>query len=300
MLTLDDLEQKFYQNKWLSSGKPIEGDNLFPNPSVEVDTASIDSTATQATISSSADAISGWPINGTKSLKMVAGTGLSTGAARQKFQNRLAANPGDVFSASAWFRNATGVARECILYIRFYDALPTDVAAGNTLATVTSGTVSYADGQIFKLVVENAVAPAGTQSVGLLFIWNNAAVLGEIVYVDSIMLNRGPVVNSYFDGNSIKSSWSGIPHNSLSSFVDSNTKSENFLELDFWSKTSGLVPADKFSISDHQLASLRISEASGGSMSDLLRSYYSRQSGLPVGRSLADHKYQYFRTQLGV
>lgn len=191
-------------------------ENLFPNPSVENGTFAINSTTSQATISSASDTATGWPVSGTKSLKMVGVTVGGSGAARQNYADRVAATEGDVFSASAIFRNITGISRNCFVYIRFYDALPTDSSPGTALATAIPGSTALANNEIKLVKNENAIAPAGTKSVGILFVWNTIAAAGETIYVDGVMLNKGPTVNPFFDGQMAGYEWSGTANASVS------------------------------------------------------------------------------------
>lgn len=61
-----------------------------------------------------------------------------------------------------------------------------------------------------------------------------------------------------------------------------------------WASTSGLTPASRFSVADHQLAALRASEGKpNGSRDDLLFLFYSRQSGLSGMKSRSDHEKKY-------
>lgn len=320
MLSIGELERKFYQERYapgLSTGRVVERENLFPNPNM-VDISGC-SPHVSTTITVSTDVAPGWPKNGTTSLKVTSTAVNSSTSARQHYSRRVPASIGESFSASAWFQNATGVAADCILYVRFFDAEPTDNAVGNIIATAAT-TVNIPNGSNSNLIVENAVAPAGTKSVGLIFVCPSDTI-GDSFYVDRVILNKGSQVIPYFDGNSAdfdngSYEWESTVNNSVSRLYvpepvvagtefttripDINSRNSEYLERSYWAKTSGLTPVEKYSIADHQMASLKASEGMNGTINDLLNNFFRRQSGLPASASASDHELAFYQNKLGV
>lgn len=129
--------------------------------------------------------------------------------------------------------------------------------------------------------------------------------------VRGVSVVKGTQPGPFFSGNSKDSFFTGTPSsNSLtvkSRMVNTRSRSQGYLEYEYWAARSGLTPKEKFSITDHELFGLRaehVVEAGENpnllTIADLRLARFRRLSGLGPGKSISDYMRAYYKTTLGL
>ncbi len=129
------------------------------NPFGEGAAARVSRSAATPTIAT--DTFTGWPLQGTKSHKLVA-TGTGAGTVGLPNADRPAAAAGDIWSASCTIRNSAAGSRTIQLLIVFYDTA--GATLGTALATATTS-ATFTAAEVKTLTVTSLAAPASTASV---------------------------------------------------------------------------------------------------------------------------------------
>jgi hypothetical protein len=119
------------------------------------------------------------------------------------------------YAASAYFRAAAS-GRTTAIYIRWYNSGGTTVSTstGDTGTDVTTG---------FTRVSTVATAPATAAYAAVRVEVQSTGGASEVHYVDSVLLEKSPVVGDYFDGSMSRDTvddyvWAGTAHGSISAY----------------------------------------------------------------------------------
>lgn len=123
--------------------------------------------------------------------------------------------PGDVWSAAALVGEVSS-GMQGRLRIRFVD-----FQAGPVLVTLATYTADYSGANYQRLLLENLVAPSGSDVVMLSCLLreptgSTAATGLNQAKFDDVLLTDGPVAVPTFDGDSGNARWLGVPHASPS------------------------------------------------------------------------------------
>jgi hypothetical protein len=134
------------------------------------------------------------------------------------------------YSAAAMFRPG-GTTRNSRVYIDFRDA------GGARISSVPGPDAAEVSGAWVRATVNNLIAPPGAVQAGIIAETGNADLIGEIHYVDQLIVVQAEAVPDYFDGDTAGYRWTGDRHNSTSA-----PRPRNRLPLDL--NTGGLNVAD--------------------------------------------------------
>jgi hypothetical protein len=118
----------------------------------------------------------------------------------------IAVTPGEVVSAGAWVRPSV-TCRVNMAHVWRNAAGSSPAVTPTVYTTIPANTWTWVKN-------ENQVVPADivVDQIRLDFITVSGNVVGgEVVNVDSVMVNSGPVVYDYFDGDTLGAAWSGTP-----------------------------------------------------------------------------------------
>lgn len=183
--------------------------NLIPNPSFETNTSGWSQTTAGTIARSTAQAL-----GGAASLALTAGVIPSTGGAvgGSVLAPRVPVTPGKDYTVSAWVRPAGGTPRRVrIESVNFWTTPAGSGAAGNAGAmayyTETAGTWVRPRGTV--------TAPNNAVSMDFTIALEPGAgiAVGEVHYIDSVLVEQASSVGNYFDGAStaggVTYAWSG-------------------------------------------------------------------------------------------
>lgn len=184
----------------------VQYTNLFINPSAEVNVTDGGWVGLNATLAQGSTAKFG-----SKSFQITA-LAANTNVSARNTNGKVPVTPGVAYSASAWFALGGGTAKSVRVYFDWYDVT-------NTRISVTPG-ASTPEGGIGAFVqakAENFVAPANAVMVQIIAeAGANDSVIGDIHFIDGLILVQGTTVPSYFDGTFDGCDWSGTINNSTS------------------------------------------------------------------------------------
>jgi hypothetical protein len=185
--------------------------NLFPNPSFEVDIADMTChSGTSAALSQTAVQAQ----NGTKSLQ-IASNGPSdyvsvfrgSGGVEVPYRDGQV-TPGLQYTASAYMRAAT-TARGWAIVISWWDATDGFISESQGRATLDNSSG-------WTRISVTGTAPAATVYFNITIQTFDAPPAGETHYCDTVMMSVGAVVLPYGDGNSSGWAWAGTAGKSAS------------------------------------------------------------------------------------
>jgi hypothetical protein len=131
------------------------------------------------------------------------------------FSNLIAANPGQVWTLSAYGRALT-TSRSMEIDLEWHDA------AGNYLSTSYGSTVADTTSGYVRVSV-TGTAPAGTGSMRIL-VWFKSCAVGEVHALDGVLAEISPLLGDYFDaGQNIAVTnevlWEGGASNAAPSYM---------------------------------------------------------------------------------
>ena len=162
--------------------------NLIPNPSFETNTtgwAGVGATVARSTAQAMA---------GTASLAITSTSASPFTASGARTANLIPVTSGADYAVRARVR-ATVAGQRGYIYLRWYDASRKQV--GSTTVTSVNLTVDT-----WTLLSGVKAAPSNAAFVDVLVQTLVVAAAGEVLYVDTVMLERSSTVGEYFDGSS--------------------------------------------------------------------------------------------------
>lgn len=182
--------------------------NVVPNPSFEVDLATWSTTTALGTMARSTT----WKSTGTASVALTPTAG--GGGTVELWQDfgvtaPLIVSPSTNYVLS--FKTFSAAVRDAEANLAWYDG------AGNEISNAANR-VTHAAGVVATASV-TATSPANAVRARVLIrIYGS---VGNVCYVDDVLVEVGTTVNRYFDGSTPGGSWTGTAHNSTSTVTSS-------------------------------------------------------------------------------
>lgn len=195
--------------------------NLVTNPSFEVDTSGWSATGTTILRSVSQNNI------GSASLELTHTTTGSTSSG-VNILNRVIVEAGKTYTVSAYVKVTSGTTRSFRIRRTWYNSVTGGSAIGG--AAVSAGT-SVGTSSGWVRIKYSVLAPAGAVALTFRIEQSTASVIGDIWYVDNVLVEEAGDFLPYFDGSysdpslkPISYGWTGTAHASTSalSYWDSN------------------------------------------------------------------------------
>lgn len=199
-----------YNGPYFDGSRPSV-QNLAPNPSFETGVTSWNSAANATVTTTTAVKRSG--LQSALATTTASGTGValvSTGSA-----SAIPAVAGATYTFSAYVKGGGSVAstRDAFVIVYFRNA------AGSVISAGIQGAYTPVGNSDWVRVSVTATAPADTVKVQMnVNLYANTVVLGDIVYVDDILIEQGSALNPYFEGQGdFTYVWNGTANASTSS-----------------------------------------------------------------------------------
>lgn len=204
--------------------------NLIINPSFEIDLTGWTASGTGFTLDRTTDQAA----SGTTSMRLTSTISAGTFGV---VHDQVTVTPSVDFTLQAKFRGFS-IARTCRVRLLWYDNTSTFIRTDTSSGTdTTTG---------FTTVSLTSTAPANAAYVKPQ-VQVSMNVLGDVHYVDAVLLEQSSTVGTYFDGDTTDDSthvydWTGTPGASTSTEAPASRNGTTTSTFDFTGATSGAAP----------------------------------------------------------